>query len=138
MGIGQREAGRTVIENSRGPGGDRVARGTLRRRSREPSRDVVRDAPAKCRGALESRLMAPITIRRTEGVVVAHMAGNAGRRCRGHVRSRQGKPRCAVVERCGSKIHRRVASGAVPYRKCGSRGGVRRGVGPLPSGQVAA
>jgi hypothetical protein len=138
MGIGQREASCSVIENSRGPGGDRVARGTLRRRGREPGRDVVRYVPANCRGALEIRLVAPITVRRIECVVVAQMAGGAERRRRGHVRSGQGKPRGAMVKRCGCKTQGRVASGTVPYRKCGSGDGVRRGVGPLPGRQVAA
>jgi hypothetical protein len=36
MGIGQGEAGGVVIENSRGPSGDRVARRARRSRSREP------------------------------------------------------------------------------------------------------
>src|SRR5712691_6442516 len=97
MGIGQGEAGRSVIENSRSPGSNRVARGTLRRRRREPGCDVVRYVPANRRGSQEIWLMAPITVRRIECVVVAQMAGGAGRRRRRHVRSRQGKTRCAVV-----------------------------------------
>ena len=36
VGIGQGEARRTVIENSRGPGGDRVACRAGRSRRREP------------------------------------------------------------------------------------------------------
>ena len=82
VGIGQREASCSMIENSRGPGSNRVARGTLSRRDWKSGRNVVRYVPAKRRGALESCLVASITIRRTEGVVVAHMAGNARRRRR--------------------------------------------------------
>jgi hypothetical protein len=66
------------------------------------------------------------------------MAGNTGRRRGRDVQPRQGKPRRAVVKRCRSKIHRRVASGAIPYRKCGSRSRVRRRVGSLPGRQVTA
>jgi hypothetical protein len=41
------------------------------------------------------------------------MAGRAGGRRRGHVRSGQGKPGNAVIERRGSPTSRRMASGAV-------------------------
>jgi hypothetical protein len=115
--VGQREAGRAVVKNSRSPGSNRVARRAGRSRDREPCRHVIWHVTAKRRGALECRLVAPVTIRRTEGVVVVHMARSAGRRCRRHVRSGQGKPGRIVIECCRRPIHRRVASGTVPYRK---------------------
>jgi hypothetical protein len=79
MAIGQRETRCTVIKDSCSPSGDRVAGCTLRRAGWKSSGDVIRYASAQCLGALESRLVAPVTVRRTEGVVVVHMAGDAGR-----------------------------------------------------------
>jgi len=98
MAIGQRETGCTVIEDSRSPSRNRMARCTLRRPSRESCRDVVRYVSAKRLSSLEVRLVAAITVRRTERVVVVHMAGNAGRRRRRHVRSDQGKSSRAVIK----------------------------------------
>src|SRR6266446_8697420 len=72
VGIGQREASCSMIENSRGPGSNRVARGTLSRRDWKSGCNVVRYVPAKRRGARESCLVGHITIRGSEGVVVAH------------------------------------------------------------------
>jgi hypothetical protein len=46
MAIGQRETGCTVIEDSRGPSGDRVARSTLRRCNWKPGRNVIWYHPA--------------------------------------------------------------------------------------------
>jgi hypothetical protein len=46
MAIGQREAGCTVIEDSRGPSRDRVAGSTLRRCNWKPGRNVVWYGPA--------------------------------------------------------------------------------------------
>ena len=97
MAIRQRKACRVVIENSCSPGGNRVARRAGRTGSREPRRDVIRYRPANCRGADESCLVAPIAVRRIERVVVAHMAGGAGRWRWRHVRSGQRKPGNAVV-----------------------------------------
>jgi len=74
VGIGQRETGCTVIEDSRSPGRNRVARCTLRRRDWKSCRNVVRYVSTKRRGALESRLVTAVTVRRGEGVVVVHMA----------------------------------------------------------------
>ena len=87
--VGQRKAGRIVIEHSRSPGCNHVTGGAGRSRYREPRRDMIRYVPADRRGALESRLMASIAIRRIKRVIVIHMAGGAGRRRRRHVRSGQ-------------------------------------------------
>ncbi len=138
MPIGQHEAGRAVIEDSRSPSGNRVARCAGRSRSREPCRDVVRYVPAKCSGALECRLVASITIRRTEGVVVVHMARNAGGWRRRHVCAGQGKPGCAVIERCRRPTHRRVTSGTVGCSKRRTGCGVHRIIRLLPGRQMAA
>jgi hypothetical protein len=86
--VGECKAGCIVIEDSRSPGGHCMAGGALRRCRGEAGRDVIRDVPAHRGGAQEGRLVAAITIRRFEGVVVAHMAGGAGRRRRGNVRPR--------------------------------------------------
>lgn len=82
MAIGQREAGRIVVEHSCGPRGDRMARRAGCGRSWEPGSNVIGHVPADCRGADERRLMAAITIRRTKRVVVIDVAGRARRRCR--------------------------------------------------------
>jgi len=52
--IGQRESGGVVIEDSRGPGGDRVAGRTGGSSGWETSRDVIRNVAANGRSALES------------------------------------------------------------------------------------
>ena len=62
-----------------------------------PAVTVIGHRAANCGSALESCLVATVTIRRIESVVVVYMAGCAGRRSRGHVCSRQGKPGRAVV-----------------------------------------
>jgi hypothetical protein len=65
------------------------------------------------------------------------MAGRAGGRRRGHVRSCQGKPGDAVIERrrvppcCG------MASGTVRRGKSSSGSGVHGIIGLLPGGQMA-
>jgi hypothetical protein len=105
-----------VIEYTRSPGSNRVAGRTLRCRDWKSSRHVIRNVAAHRSGALEGGLMAAITIRRIEGVVVAEMAGSAGSGRRGHVRSGQSKPGHAVIER------RRV-----PALCCMASGTVRRG-----------
>ena len=81
--------------------------------------------------------MAAITIRRTECVVVVHMTRGAGRRIRGHVRSDQGKPRRAVIERRGP-ARRCMAIGTVHQRESGAGSGVHRRIRLLPSDQMAA
>jgi hypothetical protein len=138
MAIGQRETGCTVIEDSRSPGGNRMARGTLRRRGWKSGRDVIRYRPAQRRRAQESRLVASITVRRTEGVVVIHMAGGAGRWRRGHVRSGQGKPGGAVIETRRCPTYRCMAYGAVRCRKLRTRRGVHRIICLLPGRQMAS
>ena len=120
MAIGQRKTSCTVIEDSRSPCGDCVARGTLRRRGWESGRNVVGHGSPNLRGTQKSRLMTTITVRRIQFVVVAQMAGGAGCRRWGHVRSSQRKTHGAVVEcRCRPTC-RRVACGTVRSRKCGA------------------
>ena len=98
MAIGQWEAGRGVIENARGPGRNRVASCAGRSRRRKPGGDVIGNRAADRRGAEECRLVAAVTIRGIERVVVAHMAGRAGGRRWGHMRSGQSEPGHAVIE----------------------------------------
>ncbi len=59
--------------------------------------DVIRD-PGEIRGALPGRDVATVAGGGTQRVVVVYMARAAKCR-RGHVRSRQGKPGDAVIER---------------------------------------
>jgi len=136
MCIRQREPCRAVIENSRRPGCDGVARSALRRRGRESGCHVIGNGSANSLGLQVDRRVASIAIRGTERVVVAHMAGCARSRRRRHVRSDQGKSCRAVVPRCGCETHGRVAIGAICRGKCGARGGVRWGVGALPASAI--
>jgi len=131
----QRETGCIMIKGSRRPGCDRMARCTLRRRNWKSGRDVVRHVPANRCGALVSRLVAPITIRRSKGEVVVYMASGAGRR---RVRSDQGKPRGAVVKTCRRPTYRRMATRAVRCRKLRTRRGMYRVGRLLPGRQMAA
>ena len=54
---------------------------------------------------------------RIQSVVVAYVAGRAGRRARRNVQSRQRKSCGAVVKGCREEAHRRVAIGAVRHGK---------------------
>jgi hypothetical protein len=64
---------------------------------RERRGNVIRYRPPERRRALPGRDVAIVAGCCTERVVVAHMAGNTRRR-RGHVQSRQGKPRRGVIK----------------------------------------
>ena len=81
--------------------------------------------------------MAAVTIRRIKSVVVVDVAGSAGRRGRGHMRSRQGKTRRAVVKPCRGPTYRRVARRTICGRKGRSRSRMHGIVRLLPSRQVA-
>jgi hypothetical protein len=137
MAVGQGEAGSRVIEYARGPGGDWVARCALCCRRRKSGRDVIWYCAADRYGAREGCLMAAITIRRIEREIVTHVAGSAGRRRRGHMRSGQRKARRAVVESCRVPTYRRVASGAVRCRERVSGRRVWGSIGLLPGRQMA-
>jgi len=114
-----------------------MARRALRCGRRKPCRNVVRYVSANRCGALERRLVAPVTIGGIERVAVIHMAGDAGRRRRRHMRAGQRKSSGAVIERRSVPAHRGVARGAIRRGKGSSGGGVRRGVGLLPGCQMA-
>ena len=115
-----------------------MARRAGRSRSRKPCRDVVRYRPPNRCSALESCLVAPIAIRRAEGVVVVDVTGGAGRRGWGHVRSGQGKPGRAVVKSCRRPTNCCVADRTVRCRKLRTRRGVHRIIRLLPGRQMAA
>jgi hypothetical protein len=76
--VGQREPGRSVIEDSCRPCGDRVAGRARRRGRRESGRNVIRHRAANRRGALKCGRMAPVAIRRIERVVVIYVARFTG------------------------------------------------------------
>jgi hypothetical protein len=109
-----------------------MAECTLRCRGRDSSGDVVGNVAAHGGGALEGGLVAAIAIRRFDGVVVGDMAGDTGSRRRRHVRSGQGKPGNAVIERRCVPTLRRMTYGTIRRRKHGPRGGVRRTIRLLP------
>ena len=83
---------------------------------RERSRNMIRHRASERRGALPGSYVATVAGCRTEQIVVAYMAGKAGRRGRGNVHPRQGKPGRAVVERRCGPTHRRMAHRTV---RCG-------------------
>ena len=115
MAVGQRETCAAVIEDPRCPCRDRVARGALGGRRGESRCNVIGHVPANCCGAQENRLVAAITICRIQRVVVADMAGGAGRRRGGRVCSGQNESGRAMVPRCRGKTHCCVAIRAVRY-----------------------
>jgi hypothetical protein len=84
---------------------------------REPCCDVIRNVATEVRGALPVQNVAPVAGCGFELVIVAHVAGNAGRRW-GKVRPRQGKPGYAVIgERRRVPAQRGVAIGTVPRQE---------------------
>ena len=133
---GQRKPGRVVVKYRAQPRSGGMARlATLW----ITGSDVIRDRPADCRSALPGKDVAGVASCGSERVVVADVAGNAGRRHRGNVQPRQGKPRAAVVERGSRPVQRRVANRAVLRE---SRGNVIGNVVPnrgraLPFNDVA-
>ena len=136
--IGQRESGGVVIEDSRGPGGDRVAGRTGGSSGWETSRDVIRNVAANRRCALENSRVASVTIGGIERVVVVHVAGRARRWRRRHVCPGQGKSCHVVVERRGIPSHGGVARRAVGGGKCSPGSGVHGIICPLPGRQMAS
>ena len=66
------------------------------------------------------------------------MAGNARRRRRGHVRSRQSKPGQAVIETCGRPTYCAVAYRTIRCRKLRTRRRVYRIIRLLPGRQMAS
>ena len=98
---------------------------------------MIRHRSANGHGAIKVLLVAPVTIRRIQRVVVVHMAGGAGSRRRGHVCSGQGKPRNAVIERRGSPACCRMAIGTIRWGKSRSGSRVDRCIGLLPGRQMA-
>ena len=71
---------------------------------------MIRHRSANRCGALESGLVAAITIGGAEGVIVIYVTGSAGRGRRRHVRSRQSKTGYAVIEGSGVPALGRMAS----------------------------
>ena len=137
VAVGQGEAGAAVIENARGPGRNGVASGAGRSRGRETGSDMIRHRSADRCGAGKSGLVAAVTVGGIERVIVVHMAGRAGGRRGGHVRSRQGKSGDAVIKRGCGPAGCRMASGAVGGGKGGAGSRVDGSGSLLPGGQVA-
>ena len=101
---GQRESGGAVVKRSRPA--TRSSCGRMRRSSDSQS-DVVRHRPAQRRGALQSRGVAAVAIRRQRAAVVSiHMAQRAGD---GRVRPGQRECGRAVIERRCRPICRGMA-----------------------------
>ena len=98
MAVGQQESGCAVIEHSCRPGRNRVAGGAGSSCDRKPGRHVIGNIPAnRCPGG-ECRLVAAVTIRRVQAVVVVDMARGARRRVRRHMRAGQRKTGNRVIE----------------------------------------
>lgn len=79
---GERKARCAVIELAIGPRRDGMAGSALGSRIRKTRRDVVRHGSADRRGAVPGRLMTAVAVSGTQAVVIADMAGSAGRRRR--------------------------------------------------------
>ena len=137
MPVGQREPGCTVIENARGPRRDGMAGGAGGCRRGETGCDVIWNRAADGRSAQKGRLVAAVAISGIECVIVVYVAGRAGSRRRGHMRSGQSETGNAVVERCSAPACRRVAMGTIRGRKSGTGSGVHGSGGLLPGRQVA-
>ena len=137
VSIGQRESGRGVIEDSSGPGSNRMAGRAGRRRSGETGRHMVRNISANRRRALERSRMASVAVRGVQGIIIGYVAGSARSRGRRHVRPRQSEAGNAMIEGCRRPARRRVARRAICSGKSRSRSGVDRGCSSLPGGQMA-
>ena len=137
MTIGQGESGRRVVKDPGRPGGDRVTARAGRSRGWESGGDMIRYRSADRSGARKSGLVAAVTIGGIERVIVVYMAGRAGGRRGGHMRSGQGESGGAVIERGSSPACCRMASRAVGGGKSGAGSRVHGIVRLLPSGQVA-
>ena len=136
--VRQREPERGVIELAVGPLGDGVALGASSGRRGEARLDVIRHTAAERRRGVPRRLVAAHTVSRVQCVIVADVAGSAGRGRRRSMRARQRETGGAVVERSGVPAFRGMASRAIRRRKSGSRCRVYRCGGLLPSRQMAS
>ena len=136
--VRQREPERGVVELTVGPLRDGVALGTSRGRRRETRLDVIRHRAAERRRAVPGRLVTAHAVGRVQRVIIADVAGSAGRRRWRSVRAHQRETGGAVVERSRVPAFRGMASGAIRRRKSGSRCRVYRGRGLLPFRQMAS
>ncbi len=134
----QREPERGVIELAVGPLSDGVALGAGSGRRGEARLDVIRHIAAERRRGVPRRLVAAHTVRRVQCVIVADVAGSAGRGRRRSMRARQRETGGAVVERSGVPAFRGMASRTIRRRKSRPRGRVYRCGGLLPSRQMAS
>jgi hypothetical protein len=120
---GQVETKRAVVKDSGRPGRNGVAGSALRGGRRETGRDVVRHRAANRLGSQEIVQVAirGVAVGVIQGVGVgAGMAGSARRRRRRQVRSGQGEPSHAVIERRSRPARCRMAIGTVRCRECRS------------------
>ena len=138
MRIRQREPKCGVIELAVGPLGDGVALGASRSRRGEARLDVIRHIAAERRRGVPRRLVAAHTISRVQGVIVADVAGCAGRGRRRSMRTRQREASGAVVERSGVPAFGGMASRTIRRRKSRPGGRVYWRRGLLPSRQMAS
>ena len=110
--IGQRKAGRTVIEFSIGPRRNRMAGCTSGGRVRESRCNVIRDVAAKCGRPIPIAYVAAIAIHRVQRVVTVDVAGGARRRDGRHMGADQDESRGGMVEFPVGPFGDRVAGGA--------------------------
>jgi hypothetical protein len=130
----QRKPRCRVVKYPTGPNRSRVAEGAV---LWERCRDVIRDVGSERRGALPGDGVAIVAGRCSECIVVAHMAGNAGR-ARRNVRPCQGKPCRAVIERRRRPTYRCMARAAIRHGKNRRRQGMWGICGLLPSCRMAS
>jgi hypothetical protein len=127
-----------VVEPSRRPRGDRVACRALRGGIREAGRNMIGHIAADCGRAVPGADMAAVAIGGIQSVIVADVAGSAGRRSWGRVGANQSEAGHAVIEGRCVPTGGGVAIRAVGCSKRSACRCVHRIVGALPGAQVAA
>jgi hypothetical protein len=135
--VRQREAGGAVVELTGRPGGDGVATRASGSGRGEICRHVVRNAAAQSLCAVPGGLVATHAIGRVQRVVIADVAGSAGRRRWRHVRAREREAGHAVVKRSGIPARRGMTFGTICGCETRAGGRVYRVVRLLPGCEMA-
>lgn len=124
-----------MVERGTRPVDRGVANGAV---LREPCGDVIGNVAPERGCALPCSDVTAVAGCGIEQIIVAHVAGNAGRRRRGNVHSRQGKPRGAMVKSRRGPTYCVMAYRTIRRRKLRTRRRVRRIICLVPGRQMAA
>ena len=118
VSVGERETERGVVKSSVRPFGNGMALCAGRGGIRKSRLDVIGNIAAKCRSLVPIGEMATDTVGRIQRVVVADVAGSAGRRRGRHVRAGQRKTCRAMIEGSAVPPLCSVAGGAIAGGEC--------------------